>query len=351
MSSLPAISPRGRQEPARVNTPRKELVTEYTIKRRANEERLAKDRQAFLDEAAARAESARQRKMEFKKDIEAQIETQRRVKEANRADELSPTRGSIMQSVTDDASNKQLARQKARDALLQSELALQERQRHKSTERERDQGEESTTHKKLQDERLRELELDNQRRQALAESMAKDRQLADKQRRERSVERENKLKEERAAANEIALMAERQRYEDEQRARAEKKLIAEINAEVARNSGRQTGAEKAAEREMRREYEEAEKLRQRKEIEDKLAAKQRLHAEIEADAMKRQEFTRTRSSDRSLNSTLSSRSGDRAAAEVNAVKLEQARRQKEYRAALEQQINEHSRRRFEQLQS
>ncbi|CUG89404.1 Hypothetical protein, putative [Bodo saltans] len=351
MSSLPAISPRGRQESPRVNTPRKELVTEYTIKRRANEERLANDRQAFLDEAAARAESQRQRKLEFKKDIEAQIESQRRAKEAMRQDELSPTRGSIMQTVTDDASNKQLARQKARDALLQSEMALQERQKHKSTERERDQNEEAATHKKLQDERVTEMDADYLRRKALADSMAKDRKIAEKQRRERSLEREAKLKEERAIADEIALIAERQRYEDEQRARAEKKLIADVNAEVARNSGRLTGAEKAAERDMRREYEEAEKIRQRKELEDKAAARQRLHADIEADAQKRQEFSRTRSSDRSLNSTLGSRSGDRAAAEVNAVKQEQARRQKEYRAALEQQIQEHSRRRFEQLQS
>jgi hypothetical protein len=358
MSSLPSISPRGHtsQNGDRVPTPRRDLVNEYTIKRKAHEEKLAKERQALLDEAAARNEAERRRKMQFKADIESQMESQRRLRDSHRQEQLSPTRGSIMQTVTDEASNKQLARQKAREALHQSELALKERNKQKQAERDREQNEEAALHQRLQEERAAELEADRLKRKALADAMERDRIAAEQQKRSRSKEREAKLKEERAMASRIAELDEKQRHEDDERARYEKRVIATVNADVARHSGRQSGAEKAAEREMRKEYEEAEKQRRHQEQEAKAAAKLRLRRELEMDASKRHELCRTHSTERSLTSSAinsprkETNNAARAAAEVNAVKDDQHRRQQEYRVALEQQILEHTRRHREEIQ-
>lgn len=353
-SSLPAIaSPRGQNstDPNAPVTPRRELVIDYKVKHKAHASRLEEQRRALLEDNIAQAEAERERKEAFRRDIEAQIEEQKANRDAQRADEKSPNRGSVMRSVGDEATNRQLARQKAREALLDSEVKLKELRLQKEAQRARDMEEETMLHKKSSADRMAELDADRKKRADNAEAMLKHKRESDQARRSQSKEREAKLKEERAAADQIALLAHQQRLRDEEVARYNKRIISDINAEVARNSGRRENQEKAAEREMRRELEENERKRQQQEHADKLAAKQRFREDIEADAEKRATF-RASSTDRKGLSPRNAHGGILGAeAELAQVKAEQAKRQNEYREALERQIQEQARRRKEQLLS
>lgn len=329
-----------------MTTPRRELVHEYHLKLKANEEKLAAERQAVLDAAAAQAEAERQRKLEFKRDIVAQMEERKHFRETQRHEERSPARCGLMQSTTDDVTNKQLARQKAREALMESELKLRERRERKEKERANERDAEALLHRKLQEERQQELEKERLKKLELAKTIEKQKKAAESSVRDRSKERLTKLQQERKMADEMARLAQQQQYEDQERARQEKKIIAQVNCEVAQSSGRMNVAEKSSERQMRQELEEAEKRRKRQEQEDKLQAKLRLKQELESESQRRDEFNRTHAS--SISSPRNNNAA-KALEEVSTLKQEQLNRQMEYRRALEQQIQERERRKVEQL--
>eukprot|EP00331_Platyophrya_macrostoma_P008657 CAMPEP_0176409032 /NCGR_PEP_ID=MMETSP0127-20121128/2282_1 /TAXON_ID=938130 /ORGANISM="Platyophrya macrostoma, Strain WH" /LENGTH=361 /DNA_ID=CAMNT_0017788385 /DNA_START=41 /DNA_END=1126 /DNA_ORIENTATION=+ len=354
MAALPPIGSRQASV-----SPRRELVDEYQIKRRAHEARLQAEREAVLNEAAANAEAERQRKMEFRRDIVAQMDERKQFRESQRREEMSPARGGILQASGDDALNKRLAKQKAREALLESEKNALEAKRVKEELRSREREAEADLHRKIIDERREEMEKERARKKELSDAIDRQKRSNEALEQQKLREKLMKLQEERKMADDIARLAKQQQQEDEDRARFEKKLLDDANSTTAKQSGREAIAEKDWERRQRQEYEESERLRKKNEAEGKVLAREQFKKDLEDDAMKRTEFFKTHTglsdSLRSVSPRLQPRSprnndtalanAAKAEGEVLSVKQQQLKKQQEYREALERQISEHDARR------